>query len=169
VVFLLAAGNIVQGLYFGVFRDHRQEITVTSDALPADLGIVVALDTNDTTVATDSAPDSSTEDTYDATAKALLRNAQMVIESARINLGTYDPTVLTPEVLASIEPSIIFMPDYEGVDIVAAAAQDSTVQYAGTDELYAIGTVSASGRVFVVVYDQAFGHQTYVDGEPVEW
>jgi hypothetical protein len=63
------------------------------------------------------------------------------------------------------------------VDSSAAAtaprgdAELGTVDYYGTDDMYAVGTRSASGRSFGLITDRSSGVVVtfYVDGEPQDW
>jgi type IV pilus assembly protein PilA len=96
----------------------------------------------------------------DASAKSLVRNAMTAYESAYVDSRSYDPTVVTPDVLKAIEPSIIFA-DAEGAvatdaDVAAvSAAKGHTVDYYGDDTSYSIACVSESGNEFGVYASKA--------------
>ena len=45
----------------------------------------------------------------DNDAKSLVRNAMTTIESAYVDTRTFDPLVMTPQLLGEIEPTITFV------------------------------------------------------------
>ena len=109
----------------------------------------------------------------DAAAKSLVRNSMTAIESAYVDIRTFSPAIMTPEVLASIEPSITFvaMGSTAAATAPTAQASDDAVDYVGTTTTYAVGSVSESGKTFGVIVDKGAGggNQFYVDGEATDW
>ena len=113
----------------------------------------------------------------DKAAMALARDALLVIESGYVDVKTFDPTILTPEVLGAVEPSTTFIvasseKEALGASGGTAKAQSREVSYFGTgDGHYAVGTVSGSGKIFgVSVEDAPVGQLTfYVNGQPRDW
>jgi ribosomal protein L40E len=110
---------------------------------------------------------------YDAAAKSLVRYAMTAIESAYVDLRTFDPATLTPDVLQSIEPSITFIAFWDSTAGTAptASAADDLVNYFGTATAYAVGTVSKSGTTFGVIVDKGAGggNTFYIDGNVADW
>jgi hypothetical protein len=108
----------------------------------------------------------------DAAARTLVRNAMTAIESAYVDLGTFDPATVTQEVLESIEPSMTFiaMADNTAATSPSAVAENSEVNYFGGVAIYAVGTVAPSGKVFGAIVDKALGGRIiyYVDGTVVQ-
>ena len=113
----------------------------------------------------------------DTAAKSLVRNAMTAIESAYVDLRTFDPTEMTADVLLNIEPSIVFVAGSAGVcESTDAAAADNTVAYHGTSNTYEVGTVSESENIFGVFVNKTAveqngydpGNTFYVNGEESE-
>jgi hypothetical protein len=109
----------------------------------------------------------------DAAAQVLVRNAMMALESAYMEVQTFDTATASPAVLQVLEPAITFVA-VRGAGAATAptaeAAADA-VNYSGTESTYALGTVSASGRTFGVTVDKltAGGTTYYVGGVAQEW
>jgi hypothetical protein len=110
----------------------------------------------------------------DANAKSLVRNAMTCLESAYVDLRTFDPGQMTPEVLSTIEPSIVFKVA-GSVDAAATipeseAARDE-VDYCGDQIKYSVGCRSESGKTFGVIVDKGpgGGNSYYVDGRESDW
>jgi type IV pilus assembly protein PilA len=107
----------------------------------------------------------------DAAAKSLVRNAMTAIESAYVDLRTFDPASMTADVLTAIEPSIGFTEGAATVDGLAAMAPDNAVLYDGTDTTYEVGSQSESGKDFAVSVDKGVdgGNTFYIDGAAADW
>jgi hypothetical protein len=109
----------------------------------------------------------------DAAAKSLVRNAMTAIESGYVDLRTFEPAALTPEVLTYIEPSITFSAaaDTSAATTPTAEASAATVDYFGTAVTYAVGSMSQSGKSFGVIVDKGAGggNTFYVDGLETDW
>lgn len=111
----------------------------------------------------------------DASAVNLLRTAMSAIESAYVNSDTrtYDPAVVTPEMLSAIAPTVTFNPWTSPAAASEATAETalSAVDYAGDELNFAIGTVSETGRVFGAVVTREGSGATwyYVDGREADW
>ncbi|MBN1629028.1 MAG: hypothetical protein JW990_04635 [Thermoleophilia bacterium] len=109
----------------------------------------------------------------DAIAKSLIRIAMSLIESAFVDLQTFDPTVMTTDVLASIESSITWIVSGGTVAVTAptARAVADAVEYSGTAATYTMGTVSDSGTTFGVAVDTrpGGGNTYYIDGVAQAW
>jgi type IV pilus assembly protein PilA len=109
----------------------------------------------------------------DASAKSLVRNSMTAIESAYVDLRSFDPGVMTVAVLGAIEPSITFVPAAGNTAATAptASAQAHSVNYFGTDTTYAVGSLSQSGKTFGVIVDKGAGggNTFYVAGASHEW
>jgi prepilin-type N-terminal cleavage/methylation domain-containing protein len=118
----------------------------------------------------------------DAAAKSLVRNGMTAIESAYVDLRTFNPTAvapkspMTPAVLKAIEPSITFVDvasaavAYQPADDVALAADD-TVAYWGDDSTYAVGSESESEKKFGVFVNKGAGggNSFKIDGASHDW
>jgi hypothetical protein len=96
------------------------------------------------------------------------------LESAYAQLQSFAPTVLTPAVLAGIEPSITFVLATSETAATApvSLATSNAVDLYGTDTSYALGTVSASGNTFGVRVTRGDGGSTstyYVNGGVQDW
>jgi len=115
----------------------------------------------------------------DHLAQGLLSQACADIEGAHQTMGTFDSTVITPAVLADIAPEILWMvgADSSVATAPTASAPRIAVSYFGTATMYAVGTVSESGRSFGIVADRSMpppdpngwghGRTYYVDGVAV--
>ncbi len=110
------------------------------------------------------------EKAQDSAAKSLVRNAMTAIETAYVDLQTFNPVhatkPMTGDVLHAIEPSIVFtaLADAATTTAIAATATTSTntVNFYGTDTTYCVGTVSASLNKFGVVVNKAAAGNTFV-------
>ena len=94
----------------------------------------------------------------DASAKSLVRNAMTAIESAYVDLRSFVPNTAMADALVEIEPSITFIA--AGADAAwnpTASAQLADVNYYGTLNTYAVGSVSQSDRTFGVVVNKGSG------------
>jgi hypothetical protein len=109
----------------------------------------------------------------DRAARELIREAMTVIESAHADSDTYAPEVMTPGVLAGIEPGITFIawPDETAFAQPTARAAAYCVNYHGTESRYSIGTMSASGNTFGVIVDNEAGRteRLFWNGEERDW
>jgi type IV pilus assembly protein PilA len=108
----------------------------------------------------------------DASAKSLVRNSMTAIESAYVDIRSFDPTVMTVPVLTAIEPSIHFVIlDAVAATAPTATASSNTVNYCGTGTTYAIGSLSQSGRTFGVAVDKGAGggNTFYIAGVASPW
>jgi hypothetical protein len=122
-------------------------------------------------------PDTTQTSVYgsasDPAAKSLVRNAMTAIESAYVDLRTFDAAEMTPSILQSIEPSISFVRGADQSVALAptALASSYTVDYFGAGDTYAVGTMSASGTTFGVVVDKRAGggNTLYIDGSAEDW
>ena len=110
----------------------------------------------------------------DVEAMTLLRNAMTVVESAYASVNTFDPSVMTAQMLHQLEPTTTFVVR-EGDDAATAPealAGDLSVDFFGTATSYALGTTSTSGTTFgVVVTKDTSGRTTsyYVNGQAEDW
>jgi hypothetical protein len=110
----------------------------------------------------------------DAVAKSLTRNAMTCLESAYVDLRTFDPAQMTPDVLGTIEPSIVFNVA-DSVDTAAktpdSEAASHEVDYYGDQTKYSVGCRSESGKTFGVMVDKGpgGGNTFYVDGRESDW
>jgi uncharacterized membrane protein len=167
VVPLVLAGAIA-GTVLGLTSKPTDSASATTT--PA---VTTAVTTTPTAITQVSSSGGQEAQAQDAMAKSLVRNAMTAIESAYVDLRTFDPTVMTKYELETIAPSVAFFAmDDDGVatNPGAAAAQDA-VDYFGTDSTYAVGTVSESGTTFGVIVDKGpTGVITfYKDGEAADW
>jgi type IV pilus assembly protein PilA len=109
----------------------------------------------------------------DASAKSLVRNSMTAIESAYVDLRTFDPTTMTAAALGAIEPSITFVAAAGTTAATAptASAQLHSVNYYGTATTYAVGSLSQSEKTFGVIVDKGSGggNTFYVNGVSHEW
>ena len=117
----------------------------------------------------------------DANAKALVRNSMTAIESAYVDLRTFDPTVMTAGELTLIEPSITFIAATtlveasqapQDVDTDGCNAKDDEVAYYGNQWQYACGSVSESGTTFGVLVNKgpgSTGNVFYVNDVSTDW
>jgi type IV pilus assembly protein PilA len=115
----------------------------------------------------------------DASAKSLVRNAMTAIESAYVDLRTFNPShathPLTSAVLGAIEPSIHFTAGAsDAVSTTADAgngqASANQVMYFGSDTTYSVGSQSQSGKVFGVLVNKGVGggNQFFIAGASVD-
>jgi hypothetical protein len=89
----------------------------------------------------------------------------VAIEAAYLEVKTFDVADMTAAVLRTYVPAITFI-QAAGAGSAAylprASASDSEVDYFGTSDTYALGTESASGRMFGVWVDHGMnGDTTY--------
>jgi hypothetical protein len=109
----------------------------------------------------------------DLQARNLVRQAKIAIENAFVDTQTFDPSVMTADVLSTIEPAITFnrMAGDSAATLPTAMAADSAVNYAGTATTYAVGTVSESGTTYGLIVDKQDDTVTYyTNGKPVpDW
>ncbi len=107
----------------------------------------------------------------DAAAKSLVRNSMTAIESAYVDLRTFVPATMTALILNGIEPSITFVELAAAATAPTAEAQDDSVNYTGTANTYAVGSLSQSDRTFGVEVDKgaAGGNQFYINGVSADW
>jgi prepilin-type N-terminal cleavage/methylation domain-containing protein len=111
----------------------------------------------------------------DANAKALVRNSMTAIESAYVDLRTFDPASMTQAVLVAIEPSIGFIVAGSfgaAYGTPTAPAADDDVNYFGDQYSYAVGSLSESGRTFGVLVNKgpsSTGNFWYIDGATADW
>ena len=89
------------------------------------------------------------------TARNLVRQARLTIDEAYSETGTYAPDTMTPASLNAITPDITFLPvsDTSAATSPYAFAEDGTVNYAGTQTSYAVGTVSAGGTAYGIIVE----------------
>jgi hypothetical protein len=103
-------------------------------------------------------------------ARNLVREAMIALDKAYVEAGTFDPQTMAPAMLKSIAPTVTFHPvsDNSAATSPTALAEDGAVNYAGTLNSYAVGTVSAAGTAYGVVADKQNDSKTYyLDGEQV--
>jgi hypothetical protein len=111
----------------------------------------------------------------DRDAIRLVRNAMTCIESGYVDVKTFDPSVLTPEVLNWFEPAIGFnvLDSPAAATAPTAEASLDTVDYWGDQYSYAVGSVSESGKTFGVIVDKSDSANAvpvfYIDGEVADW
>jgi len=110
----------------------------------------------------------------DIAAQMLIRNAITALESGYAQLQSFAPEVLTPAVLAGIEPSITFVLAAEDTAATApvSLATTNAVDLYGTASSYSLGTVSASGNTFGLRVTKGVGGSIstyYVNGEVEDW
>jgi type IV pilus assembly protein PilA len=107
----------------------------------------------------------------DAAAKSLVRNAMTAIESAYVDLRSFDPTDMDTTVLGDIEPSITFTQAASAASAPTALATDDEVNYDGTASTYEVGSASESGKLFGVAVDKGAGggNDFYIDGAIATW
>jgi type IV pilus assembly protein PilA len=113
----------------------------------------------------------------DASAKSLVRNAMTAIESAYVDLRTFVPTGadgMTPDALRAIEPSITFVVgtnEAQSSTDPSATASTNSVNYYGTLNTYAVGSLSLSGKHFGVTVNKGTGggNVFYVDTVSKAW
>jgi len=112
----------------------------------------------------------------DAAAKSLTRNAMTAIESAYVDLRTFDPTTMDSAELLLIEPTITWTALADQATVIAAdlpgtcLATDNAVGYFGTANTYAVGSESESGTTFAVTVDKGSGggNVFYISGNSVD-
>jgi type IV pilus assembly protein PilA len=107
----------------------------------------------------------------DAAAKSLTRNAMTAIESAYVDLRTFDPATMTAAALQAIEPSITFTQAANAGTAPTALASANTVNFDGTASTYQVGSQSESGKDFGVLVNKGAGggNTFYVDGAVHTW
>jgi type IV pilus assembly protein PilA len=107
----------------------------------------------------------------DASAKSLIRDAVVVIESCYLDSKTYDPTVagMQPGDLHATERPITFFVLAAAATAPTATAGTGSVDYTGTATSYSIGSLSESGKTFGMVVDKLGGETFYVDGAVKGW
>ena len=111
----------------------------------------------------------------DAAAKSLVRNAMTVVESAYVDVRTFDQI---PEAfLEEIEPSIDFiMAPSEQAALnppagEAEAMYHQVYYFGGSSTVYGVGTRSESGKTIAVKVDKGVGggNVFYIDGIETQW
>jgi len=132
-----------------------------------------------TTVASDSSPTTAASqatvdpESADLLAKSLMRSAMSALETAYLDMQTFSPEHVTAEMLTGIEPSVTFIPwpDTSAFSAATAEAVSNTVNYAGNETNYALGTVSASGNIFGIITNKEGEGNTeyYVNGQEQDW
>ena len=110
----------------------------------------------------------------DIEAMVMVRNSMNTIESAFATLGTFEPSVMTADVLQQVEPTVTFIvrEDEEAATAPTGTVETMTVDFFGTATSYALGTTSTSGTTFGVVVTKGSGGQTttyYVNGQVEDW
>lgn len=110
----------------------------------------------------------------DIEAMVLVRNAMSMVESAFATLGTFEPSVMTADVLQQVEPTDTFVirDTQEAATAPTGAAETMTIDFFGTATSYALGTTSKSGTTFGVVVSKGTGGRTttyYVNGQVKDW
>jgi hypothetical protein len=110
----------------------------------------------------------------DLAAQTLIRNGMTAIDSAYTSLATFDPAVMTPAVLAQMEPSITFtaVRDTTAATAPVSLALSNAVDFYGTGTTYALGTRSESGNTFGVMASETTTGRTttyYVNGGVRDW
>ncbi len=123
-------------------------------------------------------PTTQNQESQDASARSLVRLGMMVIETAYVDLETFDLVAVTPAVLQAIEPTVTFTVA-ESLESAATspthkASENQLDYYSEADNTYAVGTISESGSaVGVIVRNAPAGETTevtfYLDGKPVDW
>jgi type IV pilus assembly protein PilA len=107
----------------------------------------------------------------DASAKSLVRNAVVVIESCYLDAKTYDPTAagMQPGDLHATERPITFFVLAAAATAPTATTETGGVDYTGTATSYSIGSVSESGKTFGIVVDKTGDETLYVNGAVKSW
>ena len=107
----------------------------------------------------------------DAASKSLVRNAMTAIESAYVDLRTFDPASMTGAALKAIEPSITFTQAANAGTAPTALTSANTVNFDGTASTYQVGSKSESGKTFGVAVDKGAGggNTFYVNGAAGSW
>lgn len=93
----------------------------------------------------------------DADCEGLVEDAKYAIEQAHKELGTCDPSVVTPSELNKIEPDIVFIvvKNAEAALAPEAATARNEVAYWGDVGTYTVGSCSESGKTYGVFHDMA--------------
>jgi len=106
----------------------------------------------------------------DAASKSLVRNAMTAIESAYVDLRTFDPATMDADALNAIEPSITFAALDAAATAPAGLTSADTVSYTGTSSTYEVGSVSESEKTFGVAVNKGAdgGNTYYIDGDEVD-
>jgi prepilin-type N-terminal cleavage/methylation domain-containing protein len=113
----------------------------------------------------------------DASAKSLVRNAMMAVESAYAD--TRDFTAVDVGMLTDIEPSIVFVIAGNAATAPTADAQLNEVNVDNTIDAacYSVGTVSQSAKTFGVAVNKTAlavaginpGNTFYINGAVATW
>ncbi len=96
----------------------------------------------------------------DAAAKSLVRNAMTAIESAYVDLRTFDIADMDDATLALIEPAITWNEVAGDVPISAAPGgdtADNAVGYFGAGQTYQVGSMAESETPWAVSVDKGVG------------
>jgi cytoskeletal protein RodZ len=161
VVVLLAAVAGVVWFWYLPTRDKADEVKTT---VTATASAPSTTSTTSTTLA--SSPD-------DQAAQDLVRRAMAVMQGAYLETHTFAPEIMTPKMLARVDRTVTYIawPDATASSAATARAAKGAVNYAGTSINYAVGTVSATGRVFGVIVNIEGLGQTwyYIDGVEANW
>jgi hypothetical protein len=180
-ILVLAAVAAVLLLWYFPSRDAVEQdsdlavatSTTVMTGLPGETVTTQGSETSDVTATTVlGGPIGSAEDIE---AVVMLSNAMITIDSAFQGTNTFEPSVMTPEALKTVEPSITFLVRDTPQDAAKAptgAVEESTIDFFGTRTDYALGTTSKSGTTFgVIVGDTAAGATTtyYVNGQAEDW
>ncbi len=110
----------------------------------------------------------------DVEAMMLVRNSMTTVESAFADLGTFEPSVMTADLLQQLEPTATFIvrETEEAATAPSGAAETMTIDFYGTATSYALGTTSKSGTTFGVLVNKAPDGRTtvyYVNGQVEDW
>jgi hypothetical protein len=152
--------------------DWGLEDTATTTTVASDTTQTSEVSESTTTTAeTQTGPISSAEDVE---AMMLVRAAMQTVEAAYATTNTFEPSVMTVEVLQQIEPSINFVirDTQEAATVPTGAVESATVDFYGTATSYALGTTSLSGTTFgVTMVKDSSGRATtyYVNGQAEDW
>lgn len=124
-------------------------------------------------LADDGRPEPAEPQSADSEAKDLLNRAMTAMQTGYGQVGSFDLDVLTPDLLAGIDPSITFVPSLTSDDVPAqiARAADSSIDYGGSGLTCRVMTMSDSGNWFSIVADRAEGGgvQYLVNGVERSW
>jgi hypothetical protein len=143
----------------------------TSETTPNGTPATELSETTTPTSQTQTGPISAADDVE---AMMLVRNAMTTVESAFATLGTFEPAVMTADVLQQVEPIATFVvrDTEEAATAPAGSAETMTIDFYGTATTYALGTTSRSGTTFGVVVSKGSGGRTttyYVNGQVEDW
>jgi flagellar basal body-associated protein FliL len=156
-----------------------QQVAGWDQAATSGTTAITASDTPTTATPATDAPNSQTQTgpisaANDVEAMMLVRNSMTTVESAFADLGTFEPSVMTADLLQQSEPTATFIvrETEEAATAPSGAAETMTIDFYGTATSYALGTTSKSGTTFGVLVNKGSGGRTtvyYVNGQVEDW